>query len=291
MRDYNRNEVERPRLNLVRGADGRLRSAGDPARNGLRETRQAPLHSPAPAINSDVRPLEGSGQQPNLTNDPAEAHGPGLVQQAGAVFREQHSRQKKRARFQFPKISMPHVSIPKIKIKMGRKYALGVVSVAAVMVLGTAGYHWLGHEEAPPSQSAQNTGVLDAADAQEPQFDAVLPQGKNIEDLGGWVRVSPADKAPVFAYVDRVGDVQLNVSQQLLPESLRVNTSKRIAELAEGFAANEKLIADDGTEAYIGTSIRGPQSVILAKNGLLILIKSSSKLTNDQWIEYIRLLH
>lgn len=294
MRDYNRNEPERPRLNLVRGADGRLRPADSQSRDGGMGGAQPEPFRPTVAASPDVQPWAAARHQhQHKTDEPAEVPKP--VQQVSITGHEQQSGQKKKARFKLPKIraprlSLPKLSLPRFKPRKGR-YILAAVPVAVVAVLGVSLYSWIGQkEEGAPPQSAQASDVLNVTDAQEPEFDAVFPQGKSIEDLGGWVRVSPADKDPVFAYVDRVGDIQLNISQQQLPENLRVNTGQRVAELAAGFAANEKLVTEDGVEAYLGTSIRGPQSVILTKNGLLILIKSSGKLTNEQWVEYIGLL-
>lgn len=125
--------------------------------------------------------------------------------------------------------------------------------------------------------------------AQKPEYNTVLPAGKSIESLGGWKRVSPPGKDPVFAYADKVGTVQINVSQQPLPHDFKQDTAEDIAKLAEGYQADEKVTVGD-TIAYIGTSAQGPQSVILTKSGLLILIKSSAKLTSNQWAEYVNSL-
>lgn len=289
MRDYHRNEVERPRLNLVRGPDGRLKLAGRSGDdNGA---RQAPFSSAVVDFESRPVAVRQSQSQAGVS-----ANAPKPMQRAGDVGREQREpgRRKRAVRFKLPKVRVPRPSLPKLRMARAGKYVLAATSVAAVAVLGIVVYGKIAGPKGdvvrrPPQQAS---GVLNVADAQEqkPQFDTVLPQGKAIEDLGGWVRVSPTDKDPVFAFVDVVDGTQLNVSQQQLPENLRTDTSKKVAELATGFAANEKIDAH-GLEAYVGTSIRGPQSVIFVKNNLLILIKSSGKLTNQQWADYIESLH
>jgi hypothetical protein len=185
-------------------------------------------------------------------------------------------------------IKLPRISLP--RFKPTKKQAVAGAAVLAVVIVSVVSFNLIGGK--PDNTVAQDpkrqtpAGVLNATDAKSPNFTAILPAGKSIEDLGGWARVSPADKDPVFAFTDTVDGVQLNVSQQQLPESLRTNTAQEIAKLAEGFAANEKLVAGD-TTAYLGTSIRGPQSVIFVKQNLLILIKSSTKLSNERWIAYI----
>jgi hypothetical protein len=59
--------------------------------------------------------------------------------------------------------------------------------------------------------------------------------------------------------------------------------------MAKDFKADKKLTVS-GVEVYIGTSGKGPQSVLFTKNNLLILIVSSDKLTDDQWVQYISTL-
>jgi len=260
MREYQRKEFDRPRLNLVRGMDGRLRSVGDRQGNAPPKVDRVSISNPGHVVTLPEAPIE----------------------QASV----------KRARRERARIKLPRLSLPKFeRFQKGHMFAAG--GVLLVVVLGATSYGALGRgkqQPIDPPTSAANTDVLDVTDTAGPEFDALLPTGKNIEDLGGWARVSPENKAPVFAFVDIVSDVQLNISQQELPESLRVDTTHEVEKLAKGFAANEKIIVGEDT-VYIGTSIHGPQSVIFTQNGLLILIKSSATLTNDQWIGYISSLH
>lgn len=122
-----------------------------------------------------------------------------------------------------------------------------------------------------------------------PTYDTVLPQNKSISALGGWKRVSPPDKEPVFAYADTIGGVAISVSQQPLPKGFSKNTDSQVAELASKFNATEKLEAGT-TKAYVGTSAKGPQSVIFAKGNVLVLIKSQKKISNAAWAQYISAL-
>jgi hypothetical protein len=124
----------------------------------------------------------------------------------------------------------------------------------------------------------------------QPQYTTVTPSGKDIQDLGGWKRVSPQDRNPVFAFADKIGDVPINVSQQPLPDSFKSAKDEKVKEVALGFNASDKIVAD-GTTIYIGSSSDGPQSVIASKGDLLILIKSTSKIENNAWGEYIKSLN
>lgn len=125
-----------------------------------------------------------------------------------------------------------------------------------------------------------------AAESGKPAFTTVLPKTKSAQDLGGWKRVSPPNNEPVFAYTDTVAGVAISVSQQPLPETFKSNSDGHINDLAKKFNATNKIDVN-GTAVYIGTSAKGPQSVIFAKKSLLILIKSQNKIDDMSWAAYI----
>lgn len=117
-----------------------------------------------------------------------------------------------------------------------------------------------------------------------PKYQTVLPAGKSIESLGGWTRVSPPSASPVYAFVDRIDGVDIIVSQQPLPDAFSQSTA--VEEFAKNYSADHKLSVE-GTDVFVGTSSKGPQSLIFTKSGLLILIKSSTKLDDSKWADYI----
>lgn len=131
--------------------------------------------------------------------------------------------------------------------------------------------------------------VTAASRANNPGFQTVSPNDKPVDQLGGWKRVSPPENDPVFSYTDHIDDVVINVSQQLLPKGFDQDTNSKIAELAKRFNATAKINTTSAT-AYVGTSSKGPQSVILAKRGLLILISSEKPIKNESWARYINSL-
>jgi hypothetical protein len=123
-----------------------------------------------------------------------------------------------------------------------------------------------------------------------PNYKTVLPAGKSITDYGGWTRVSPPNRNPVYAYSDTIGAIPINVSEQPLPDDFAHNdTVDKLKELAIGYAATKRISAGD-IIVYIGTSAKGPQSVIFAKKNLLILIKASAAVPDEQWQMYIKSL-
>lgn len=120
----------------------------------------------------------------------------------------------------------------------------------------------------------------------QPSYQTMLPTGKTIQQLGGWQRVSPEDKDPVFAYSDSIGTVPIAVSQQPLPSNFSGDSEARLADLAKKFSATKRLSTANGT-AYVGTSAKGPQSAILIKGSTLVLIKSQNNIDDQSWVAYI----
>jgi len=136
---------------------------------------------------------------------------------------------------------------------------------------------------------AQGRNNPDTAIITNPGYNTVLPEGKSINSLGGWERISPPNTEPVFAYTDTIDGVSVSVSQQPLPESFKADVTGKVSELAEKFNATKKITADAVT-VYLGTSAQGPQSAIFTKDNLLILIKSQENIKDDAWANYIKSL-
>lgn len=256
---YYRNEPSRPKLKLTRGADGRLRSAGDGDIGDIwAEQKRIRL---AEAIQQDQKKAEKAKRR----GEPKE-----VVVKIG-----------------LPRIKVP--KMPKVRIrrpKVSKRVFFAGSTLVVALVLGFVGYGFLNGKE--EDKKITSAGVLDASDEQ-PEFDTILPAGKSIEALGGWARVSPPDKDPAFAYVDTLEGVQLNVTQQPLPETLKRDTDNELRKLAERFGSRHKVETDVVT-VYVGTSAKGPQSAVLIREDLLILIKSSSALTDKQWTGYVTAL-
>ena len=162
-----------------------------------------------------------------------------------------------------------------------RKPNKRLMTIAIIMlVLGLAGLSF-GAFRAHSSQ-ADTTSNL-------PNFTPVLPNGKTIDQLGGWQKLTPPSGDSFYVFEDNVNGVAVNVSQQVLPGKFKNDLNNEMTDLARAYNANVKLDAN-GTTVYVGTSAKGPQSVILTKNGLLILIKSWATIENGDWVAYINSL-
>ncbi len=162
-------------------------------------------------------------------------------------------------------------------------------SIAAVVIVAIASFGYFVVWPPLNDYAFSRNGPDIRNSEKSPGYSTVLPKDKPVSELGGWKRVSPEGRDPVFAYADKIGDVSISVSQQPLPESFKSETSGKIAELAKQFSATEKIDAN-GTDVYIGTSAKGPQSVIFTKNGLLVLMKSQQKAESESWKTYVESL-
>lgn len=125
------------------------------------------------------------------------------------------------------------------------------------------------------------------ASATSPEHTAFLPKGRSIEDLGGWRRVSPPHKEPVFAFTDTVDGVAISVSQQAIPQEFVDSPEKSVEKLAKAENATN-IFKIDRLTVYMGESVRGPQTLVFTKDNTLIFIKSQSKIAEDHWVNYIK---
>ncbi|RYF28766.1 MAG: hypothetical protein EOO17_04175 [Chloroflexi bacterium] len=192
-----------------------------------------------------------------------------------------------------PKIRLPSLtavkSIPK-KVASRRKLMV-VGCVIVVAAIGVFGYQTIiSRSQNPVADANTSTPGVENTVLENLEYQTVIPASKTIGDLGGWKRVSPPNSDPVYAYNDQVDGVNISVSQQPLPQSFSGKVESEVAEVAKKFNATTKVEGAD-TNVYLGTSAKGPQSVILSKNGLLILIKSEKNIAPASWAQYAKSLN
>lgn len=179
---------------------------------------------------------------------------------------------------------------PKPRLKRSQVLGGGIGLVALCAI----GYVLINRPAASqPSNEAVATPSVVPAPAPDdlprgtPDYKTLTPQGANIRQYGGWTRVSPPKSDPVYAYTDTVGKVPITVSQQPIPDGFQGgDINAQVEQLAKSFKASRK-ISVNGTPAFIGSSTKGPQSIIASKSDVLILIKSTAPLLDQQWVDYL----
>lgn len=137
------------------------------------------------------------------------------------------------------------------------------------------------------STGGQGTGGKTDLPVETPAFSLLYPSEVNPSNVQT-VRVSPAGADQVYAYIDKIGEAQLRISQQQLPANFQADPASELQKLATGFQATN-VIELDGSKIFHGYNDQagGTQSLIFIKKNLLILIASSKKLDDDVWAGYI----
>jgi hypothetical protein len=136
------------------------------------------------------------------------------------------------------------------------------------------------------SQSQQTAAsVVDNCDGNTPDFDVLTPNNKPVDELGGCVASPPGNESPYFVYLDTLKGINIQVTEQLLPEEFATDTQNKLANLAENY--NRTITAGDNTTVRLGSSSKGEQFLIFSKHDLLIIIKAAGTLNDEQWIAYI----
>lgn len=170
----------------------------------------------------------------------------------------------------------PHFTVPPT-IKDHKWWILG--GTMCLIALSGIGFTVLQSKDATVPG---DTAVLSQTDTKA-SFDYSLPDG-NESEVDGQVRFDPEKQ--VVNFVDSIGGIDITISQQPLPEDFKDDTDAKVKKLAEGFSAT-KTIATANPTAYIGTSAKGPQTVIFAKNDLLVFMQSSKKIDDVDWASYV----
>lgn len=187
--------------------------------------------------------------------------------------------------FKMPKFSKPNVDFASVSKKQ-RMYAgatLAVLVVVGILVINNKG-----SDDGAAGQVSGEKAEVVQFDV-KPEFAVLSPDGAGVGNLGGFAKISPPDAPPVYTYKDEIVAVPVTVSQQQLPEILQDDRVTKLKELAEQFNAKDEIYVDDDV-AYIGTSVKGPQSVVFVKGNILMLIASDTKISNKDWVEYLATL-
>lgn len=160
------------------------------------------------------------------------------------------------------------------------------VQLVIVLVVCVTLFLWLKphifQTKTPSAHPAQSTSEAMPSEItkESPDFVALTPSGKTVE----WNRLAPPNSASFYVYTDTINGISVRVSEQPLPSNLQ--SADQMAELAKNYNANRSITVDTAT-VYIGTSLKGQQSVIFTKRSLLVLITSNATLNDEQWSQYI----
>lgn len=164
--------------------------------------------------------------------------------------------------------------------KHPRRYIAGAVGVGVFLLLLVGAQTFVG---GPQDQPPQVAGVGTKAQ-KAPPFDTVLPKNsaKNAD-----APMVYDEQRKVANFADSIGAVRIIVSEQPLPDRFKVNQAVELEKFAKEINCNQALQAG-GTQAFLGTSVKGPQTVVMIKKDLLIFIKADATIPNSSWMTYIQ---
>ena len=185
-----------------------------------------------------------------------------------------------------------NLTLPKPKIhfkKLSKKYRNSTYAkvmsvIAVVIVLNIVAVSVIKKHNNSAIKGA-STGANGKSSS--PDYKPVLPSGSAANTTSG--KLSYDSEKKVTSYTDKIGDSQITISEQPLPPDFKDNPDGRVEIFAKNANFND-LIQYNGGRAHIGTSIKGPQSVVFHKDGLLIFLKSDKKILNADWVKYINSL-
>lgn len=163
------------------------------------------------------------------------------------------------------------------------------IIIASVIVVIIIGIVIVGLIRVHNNSTHSTNNAVGSKSSDTPTYHTILPGNKSIDQLNGWTRISPPNNDPVYAYADTINTTAINVSEQPIPLAFKSDLTNKVAELAKTYNATSQFDTDN-TKVYIGSSAKGPQSVIFVKDNVLILIKSQQKIDNKDWQKYIESL-
>jgi hypothetical protein len=188
-------------------------------------------------------------------------------------------------------LTIPKLKKPKVPKKHAKKAAKALTSapkwayaVAALIALPafliTLGV--INHKPSIKKPAVQGESKAAIAD-----FQTVTPEGDITNTTSQKITYDPSKK--VASFTDKINGYEVTVSMQKLPDTFKPNISENVKKVADQFAATTVLVVDNGS-AYLGTSAKGPQSVVGYRGDLLVFMKSDVKIDPKAWADYFNSL-
>jgi hypothetical protein len=184
-------------------------------------------------------------------------------------------------------VSIPAFRVPKKISAIPKKPILIGLAVVMVVVVGFALLNQTDNDTNRADSNGQVQGAVDSGISTnvKPSFPVLTPNGKGVDDLGGFAKINPPGKPDVYVFTDNLSGTPIKVSQQKAPEDLLTDPTK-VSEIAKQFNATKTFDAGEFT-VYNGISIKGPQSLVYTKGDLLVLIVADKELPSATWVDYI----
>jgi hypothetical protein len=187
------------------------------------------------------------------------------------------------------KLAIPKVKLPDFR-KLFRTYKQQIIKIGAVclvLVIAFGAFKLITGREGATGEEKADTPMGQA------DFKPLMPL-EGFADGGGQKLAKPEVKYDqeknVLAYVTPYNGSQLTVSQQSLPEQLKLYPGQ-LEGIARTVNANIPIETQKG-KAYIATDDKAKTQVaVFATKEALVFIRSTKILDNDEWKIYINQLN
>jgi hypothetical protein len=164
--------------------------------------------------------------------------------------------------------------------KFSRKQWYTAIAALAILAVGVSGSLLITHLFSRPKEG--KSVLSDNTASSSPNFKSLLPSGGSSKDTA--LKYDQTRKVTTFT--DVIDGVSITISEQELPEAFKTDTDRQVEKMAKNFNATE-VINESSPRIYLGTSIKGPQTAIFHKNGILVFIQSANTIDKHPWVAYI----
>ena len=188
-------------------------------------------------------------------------------------------------------VTMPKVRLPKAPKRIAKKALTGVKSaprwVYALVALAALPAFLITFAAINRNNNTNKPAVQGESKVAVPDFQTVTPNGDITDTTSQKINYDASKK--VASFTDKLNGYEVTVSMQPIPSTFKPNIGDNVKKVAEQFSANTVLSVDNGS-AYLGTSPKGPQSLVGYRGDLLVFMKSERKIEDKAWSDYFNSL-
>ena len=169
--------------------------------------------------------------------------------------------------------------------KFNAKWALGLAAIPLTVVIIVVINAIFFKDEFKDSTVSGSNVVQDengvTPPTTDPKFDFVQPEGRPIEKS----KIAYDSVRNFAKYDDEINGIPITVSQQPMPSQYKNDLIGGAKKIAGDFGATEELSVD-GQLMYLGKDEKGPMTLILTKNEILIFILTSKQIDKNGLMVY-----
>ena len=204
------------------------------------------------------------------------------AEESAKQAKKQQAKDKRKQKLRAIKTSAVTQTTRVAQFAKTRPKKVAVAGVLSLVIVVGAGFVVL---DGSGTSAPQVAG--DAVKEQKaPEFSTVLP-ASDSEQIDTPIAYDELRK--VASYTDTLDGKKITVTQQQVPDRFKVDQQVELEKFAKEMNANQPIQAGD-TRAFTGLSIRGPQTVVMIKNDLLVFMTAESEVPAGAWVSYIESL-